>query len=288
MSLDPQAAAELFVEVFDRVHREQMAGLPLLNDRLQVETLGFRVFEGRMIGILITPWLMNVVMMPGENDDWSSDELGHKIPQRFPAGTYKFMVNEIEGIGRYLTHSLYSPMREFSSQNHALAAAESWLRTAMDPAQADQRDPIDEELLGRVMRGKKPRTSTSTNSSRLHLGRATQWRRHGYVACRVSACGSRRRAFPGATCCVAVSGVTPLTRQGERRRDPSLQWVGTIVRAVVLFAESPCASSLRRAQQGIQQVARRIVDHAYSGTLVDVDEQTIGAFAAARCQSFDQ
>ncbi|MCB1772787.1 MAG: [NiFe]-hydrogenase assembly chaperone HybE [Gammaproteobacteria bacterium] len=155
MSLDPQAAAELFVEVFDRVHREQMAGLPLLNDRLQVETLGFRVFEGRMIGILITPWLMNVVMMPGENDDWSSDELGHKIPQRFPAGTYKFMVNEIEGIGRYLTHSLYSPMREFSSQNHALAAAESWLRTAMDPAQADQRDPIDEELLGRVMRGEE-------------------------------------------------------------------------------------------------------------------------------------
>lgn len=155
MNLEPQAAAELFVEVFDRVHREQMAGLPLLNNRLQVQTLGFQVFEGRMIGILVTPWLMNVVMLPGENDDWSGDELGHKIPQRFPAGTYKFMVNEIDGIGRYLTHSLYSPMREFSSQNHALAAAEAWLRTAMDAAQAGEQDPIDEELLGRVMRGEE-------------------------------------------------------------------------------------------------------------------------------------
>jgi [NiFe] hydrogenase assembly HybE family chaperone len=155
MMFEPQMAADLLVEVFDRVHREQMQGLPLMNTRLSVEALGFRVFEGRVIGILVTPWLMNVVMLPADGDNWDDDELGHKIPQAFPAGTYKFMVNEIDGVGRYLTHSLYSPMREFSSQNHALAAAEAWLREAMDPAQAGKGDPVDEELLGRVMRGEE-------------------------------------------------------------------------------------------------------------------------------------
>lgn len=153
--MEAQAVAERFAEVFEHVHREQMQGLPLLNPRLRVEALGFQPHDGRIIGILVTPWLMNVVMLPGDGDDWSDVELGHKVPQGFPAGTYKFMVNEIDGIGRYLTHSLYSPMREFSSQNHALAAAEAWLREAMDPARAGTGDPIDEELLGRVMRGEE-------------------------------------------------------------------------------------------------------------------------------------
>ena len=155
MNAGPQDAAQLFADVFERVHQEQMQGLPLLNTKLSVEAMGFQEYQGRIIGILITPWLMNVVMMPGAGDDWHGQDLGHKVPQAFPAGTYKFMVNEIDGIGRYLTHSLYSPMREFTSQNHALAAAEAWLRDAMNPALDGQGDPIDEELLGKVLRGEE-------------------------------------------------------------------------------------------------------------------------------------
>ena len=152
---DPQAAAERFAEVFEKVHREQMQGLPLLNTRLRVETFGFQPHKGRIIGILITPWLMNVVMLPAEGDDWDGMELGHKQPQDFPAGTYKFMINEVEGIGRYQTHSLYSPMREFTSQGHAVAAAEAFLRQAMEPAVESEHAEVDEDLLGRVMRGEE-------------------------------------------------------------------------------------------------------------------------------------
>lgn len=151
--LDPQTAAERFAEIFEGIHRNQMQGLPLLNTRLQVETLGFQEHRGRIFGVLITPWLMNVVLLPGEDDDWSALELGDKQPQAFPGGSYKFMVNEVDGIGRYQAHSLYSPMREFTNQNHALAAAEAFLRLLMTPAEASDEAPIDEDLLGRVMRG---------------------------------------------------------------------------------------------------------------------------------------
>ncbi len=152
---DPQAAAARFYAIFEEVHQEQMRGLPLLNTRLQVETYGFQVYDGRVIGILITPWLMNVVILPGDGDDWRALELGHKQPWQFPAGSYKFMVNEVDGIGRYQTHSLYSPMREFTSQSHAVAAAEAFMRELMQPAEQSEHAAIDEELLGRVMRGEE-------------------------------------------------------------------------------------------------------------------------------------
>lgn len=150
---DPQAAAGRIAAIFSRIHREQMAGLPLLNQALQVETYGFRVHNGRVVGVLVTPWLMNLVLLPGEGDDWEGLELGHKKPHEFPSGTYKFMVNEIDGLGRCQTHSLFSPMREFHGQAHALAAAEAFMRDLMTPAVAAEPAPADEELLGRIMRG---------------------------------------------------------------------------------------------------------------------------------------
>lgn len=150
---DPNTLASQISDAFSRIHREQMQGLPLLNNALEVETLGFQVRAGRVIGILITPWLMNLVMLPGDGDDWGGMSLGDKQPHEFPSGTYKFMVNEIDGIGRCQTHSLFSPMREFTSQAHALAAAEAFLRDLLAPAASEHAEPVDEELLGRVMRG---------------------------------------------------------------------------------------------------------------------------------------
>lgn len=150
---DPMLAAQRLTEIFTRIHDQQMIGLPLLNTALAVETLGFQVHDGRVIGVLITPWLMNLVMLPGAGDHWESMELGHKQPHAFPSGSYKFMINEIEGIGVCQTHSLFSPMHEFRSQAHALAAAEAFLRDLMAPAARIDPAPVDEELLGRIMRG---------------------------------------------------------------------------------------------------------------------------------------
>ena len=152
---DPLQAGEVIAATFERIHRDQMAGLPLLNDALRVETNGFREYAGRVLGVLVTPWLMNLVMLPRAGDDWDALELGHKQPHDFPSGTYKFMVNEIDGLGRCQTHSLFSPMREFVSQAHALAAAEAFLRDLMAPAARGAPEPVDEELLGRIMRGEE-------------------------------------------------------------------------------------------------------------------------------------
>ena len=152
---DPKAAAERIAETFSRIHREQMAGLPLLNEALAVETLGFQVYQGRVIGILITPWMMCLVILPGEGDHWEDIPLGHKQAHRFPSGTYKFMVNEVENVGRYQAYSLYSPMREFATQGQAVAAAEAFLEGLMTLSDHGAEVLADEELLGRIMRGEE-------------------------------------------------------------------------------------------------------------------------------------
>ena len=152
---DPQQAAEKIAQTFEHILQVQMQGIPLLNKMLRVETLGFQVYLGRVVGIVITPWLMNLVMLPGEDDHWDEMELGDKQPHQFPSRTYKFMVNEVEGIGKCQTYSLYSPMWEFVNQDHALAAAQSFLDTLMVERELTEEERVDEELLGRIMRGEE-------------------------------------------------------------------------------------------------------------------------------------
>jgi len=152
---NPEQVSALLKQVFTRIQYDQMAGIPILNNRLRVQTLGFQVYRGRCIGLLITPWLMNLMIFPGEGEDWSSLKLGSKQERSFPANSYNCMVNEVDGIGLYQSHSLYSPMREFHTQEHAVAAAESFMEALMVQVDHPDRDPHDEELLGRILRGEE-------------------------------------------------------------------------------------------------------------------------------------
>lgn len=153
---DPKQLADQVARVFKRIEDEQMAGIPLLNPALRVKTLGFQTHEGRTIGVVITPWMMSLLLFPSEQDEWFGFELGEKVSQAFPSNTYSFVVNDIEGIGVHQAHSLYSPMRDFDSQEQALAAGERFLETLMEPREQPEADPDDEALLGRILRGEEP------------------------------------------------------------------------------------------------------------------------------------
>lgn len=142
-------------QAFTRIQHESMQGIPILNPGINVQTLGFQRFEGRVIGVVITPWLMTVILFPAEDEDWSKLALGRKIPHAFPAKKIKFMVNEFDGIGACQTHSLHSPMNAFSSQQQALTAAQDFIDKLLLESEADAEDPIDEDLLGRIMRGEE-------------------------------------------------------------------------------------------------------------------------------------
>lgn len=154
MALSPEVQAARVAAAFERIHREQMAGLPLLNEALEVATLGFREYAGRVVGMLVTPWMMSVVLFPGAGDDWQTMALGDKRTHGFPGGSFRFLVNRVDELGVFQVHSVHSPMRGFSSQSAALAEAAGFLERLLTPVNAEpQQELVDEELLGRILRG---------------------------------------------------------------------------------------------------------------------------------------
>ena len=123
---------------FTRIQRERMADIPLLNPSLEVQAVGFCVREDYCLGVLITPWFMNLMLLPLAGDEWAELPSGTKINRSFPSGTYEFILGEEEGIGRYLMCSLFSPVFEFQNQEAAVATAEAVLQSLMDETSRDE------------------------------------------------------------------------------------------------------------------------------------------------------
>ena len=97
----------------------RMQGLPIVNPALEVEAVGFAPWEGSWLGVMVTPWGMNLMLVPGEPGSWQPLALGAKRRYRFPAGDYEFIGAHDATIGEYQVCSLFSPVHEF--EDHATA-----------------------------------------------------------------------------------------------------------------------------------------------------------------------
>ena len=128
----PQYITTGLETAFARIQRERMADMPLLNPALEVKAVGFIEWEDHCLGVLITPWFMNLMLIPREGDEWAEMPSGTKIHHQFPSGHYEFILGEEEGIGRYQMCSLFSPVFEFQSQEAAVATAEAVMQGLMD------------------------------------------------------------------------------------------------------------------------------------------------------------
>jgi [NiFe] hydrogenase assembly HybE family chaperone len=110
-----------------------MRDVPVLNLALQVEAVGFRPFmEGKM-GVLITPWFMNLIWLPDGHSDMGAVVNGTTQSLELPAAEVDFLTAEDPAIGAYLTCSLFSPMFEFADMAHARAVAEAILEELFTP-----------------------------------------------------------------------------------------------------------------------------------------------------------
>ena len=122
---DPSALLEA---AFRRIERERMAGLPLLNRALRVQAVGFERWRGQWLGALLTPWFMNLVLVPGDADTWRPATEGERVFHRFGAGDFAFLGGDEVEIGEFQTCSLVSPMADFADQDSACATARMALR----------------------------------------------------------------------------------------------------------------------------------------------------------------
>jgi [NiFe] hydrogenase assembly HybE family chaperone len=100
----------------------KVKGLPIYNPSLAVEAVGFREHEGRKVGVIVTPWFMNLAVLPSPADleTWAS---GGTTRLAFPSGAYDFMVSELAEVGLVGSASLFSTMTDFTDHEAAQLAA---------------------------------------------------------------------------------------------------------------------------------------------------------------------
>jgi len=126
MSLLATRVTEL-VALFDTIGRTRMAGLPMLNRALRVEAIGFEVqAEGDALGILVTPWFMNLVRLPLARVD-ATDGVGLGSTLELGGRAIGFLGAHEAAIGAFDACSLFSPMFEFANPAAACGVAEAVL-----------------------------------------------------------------------------------------------------------------------------------------------------------------
>jgi [NiFe] hydrogenase assembly HybE family chaperone len=111
----------------------RMNGLPVCNPALQVECVGFRPWEGKILGVIITPWAVNLLILP--DGDPAYRELGADERQswEFPCGHIDFLGGQGTGCGPMQTCSLFSPAFEFPDQAAAVATARAAIEGLFEP-----------------------------------------------------------------------------------------------------------------------------------------------------------
>ena len=61
---------ESLVSTYRDIVQPRMSSLPMFNQALRVEAVDFQPHQDRAYGVIITPWFMNLVVLPAEDDDW--------------------------------------------------------------------------------------------------------------------------------------------------------------------------------------------------------------------------
>jgi len=128
----PVEFAASLEECYRRIGERSMRDLPIYNEALAVEAIGFGTRSATIAGILITPWFMNVILLPLDGS-LASQRPGSSFSHVFPVGAIDFNVADIDGIGRIASCSLFSPMFEFSAMDVARATAEAAIAEILTP-----------------------------------------------------------------------------------------------------------------------------------------------------------
>lgn len=129
--------ADAVEDAFFRIQQNQMADVPILNPALNVAAIDFQRWQGHWLGIVVTPWCMSTLLVPGSRDNWISTGENKRRFVKFPAGDFAFLGSEETELGEYQSCPLFSPMGQFSTQSEAtMTARASLIALLTDPQQA--------------------------------------------------------------------------------------------------------------------------------------------------------
>jgi len=116
----------------------RMRPLNVYNAALDVEAVAFAPWDEAWLGVMLTPWFMNIMLLPRNRVRWRPLATGTKRHYHFPAGAYEFVGASDSAIGEYQVCSLFSPLHEFSDHATAKQVATLAREALFDSDNAEQ------------------------------------------------------------------------------------------------------------------------------------------------------
>lgn len=113
----PENPETLVKQAFEKIAQtEEMTTLPFYHKGIEVKTIAFQEYEEQWVGMVLTPWMMSIFILPGPKQIWPKRKVGERIGLRFPKGEIAFLVSEIDEIGQYMACSVMSPLDRHTGQ----------------------------------------------------------------------------------------------------------------------------------------------------------------------------
>ena len=124
--------------VFQDIANTRMAGLPICNEAMRVQAVGFREWQEHWVGVLITPWTISLVLMPGDKAPLKALGADEKMTWEFPSGKYEFMGLNEPALGTCQICSLISPVSDIARHEDAVSIAEQVMEALFSGEKSDQ------------------------------------------------------------------------------------------------------------------------------------------------------
>lgn len=141
---------DIIESVFNHIHYSEMKELPFINENIQVKAVGFALYEGDWLGVLLTPWTLSILLFPGPDRVWQQRTVGDKLGLKLPSGNYSFTCGEHQELGQYLASSIMSPVQDLANQTIAVQLAKDLrqLLTAIATEEVHVQNPSRRGLFG--------------------------------------------------------------------------------------------------------------------------------------------
>lgn len=161
----------LLAYTFENIKQTRMQGVPVINSKLEVCAESFIHWSDFYLGVLVTPWFMNLLLAPANEEtknQFAEFKIGQKQTHAFPSGPYEFIVNNEPELGNYQSCSLFSPMFDFADQQAAMDTAKAVLKELMKEENLEVIDSGHEQSLHQPD-GREPTNGQQTTHTDLQV-----------------------------------------------------------------------------------------------------------------------
>ena len=120
-----------------------MAGLPICNPSVRVQAVAFCEWQESWLGVMVTPWMISLVLIPRDNSRSDPAHTEEKITVDLPSGIYEFVSLNEPRLGVCHTRSLLSPLLDIERHEDAIDIAEQVMIRLFESALDDQQSAAD-------------------------------------------------------------------------------------------------------------------------------------------------